>query len=127
MAVAELHAHLATGSTTVSRCWAVTRADGTRYGFTDHDVDLVFEGLRFRADTGLSALALQQATGLSVDNTEAMGALSDDALSEADIDAGRFDGAEVVSWMVNWQDVTQRKVLFRGSIGEIRRTGGAFH
>ena len=54
MAVAELHAHLATGSTTVSRCWAVTRADGTRYGFTDHDVDLVFEGLRFRADTGLS-------------------------------------------------------------------------
>lgn len=127
MAVAELHAHLATGSTTVARCWAVTRADGTRYGFTDHDVDLVFEELRFRADTGLSALALQQATGLSVDNTEAMGALSDDALSEADIEAGRFDGAEVVSWLVNWQDVTQRKVLFRGSIGEIRRAGGAFH
>ncbi|KAA8614020.1 DUF2163 domain-containing protein [Salipiger aestuarii] len=123
----ELHDHLATGITTVSRCWAVTRTDGLRYGFTDHDADLVFDGLTFRADTGLSAKALSQATGLSVDNTEAMGALRDDSLSEADIEAGRFDGAEVVSWLVNWRDVSQRRILFRGSIGEMRRVNGAFH
>lgn len=127
MGTQELHDHLATGITTVSRCWAVTRADGERYGFTDHDGNLVFDGLTFRADTGLSAKALSQATGLSVDNTEAMGALRDDALSEADIEAGRFDGAEVVSWLVNWRDVSQRRVLFRGSIGEMRRMNGAFH
>jgi uncharacterized phage protein (TIGR02218 family) len=127
MGIAELHDHLATGLTTVSRCWEVTRADGLRLGFTDHDRDLSFDGLVFRADTGLSAKALQQATGLAVDNTEAMGALRDDALSDADIEAGRFDGAEVVSWLVNWQEVSQRKVLFRGTIGQIRRAGGAFH
>ncbi|MBN9887714.1 DUF2163 domain-containing protein [Salipiger abyssi] len=127
MGVEELHAHLATGLTTVARCWAVTRRDGTRYGFTDHDRDLSFDGLLFRADTGLTAMALQQATGLSVDNTEAMGALRDDALSEADIEAGRFDGAEVVSWLVNWRDTDQRRMMFRGSIGEIRRANGAFH
>ncbi|MBU2960142.1 DUF2163 domain-containing protein [Citreicella sp. C3M06] len=123
----ELHEHLAGGVTTVSRCWSLTRTDGTRFGFTDHDGDLVFDGLTFRADTGLSAKALSQATGLSVDNTEAMGALRDDALSDSDIEAGRFDGAEVVSWLVNWRDVTQRRILFRGSIGEIRRANGAFH
>lgn len=123
----ELHDHLATGVTTVSRCWAVTRTDGVRYGFTDHDGNLVFDGLTFRAETGLSAKALSQATGLSVDNSEAMGALRDDALSEADILAGRFDGAEVVSWLVNWQDVSQRRIMFRGSIGELRRSNGAFH
>ncbi len=123
----ELHDHLATGITTVSRCWAVTRADGVRYGFTDHDGDLEFDGLTFRADTGLSAKALTQATGLSVDNTEAMGALRDDALSEADIEAGRFDGAEVLSWLVNWRDVSQRRIMFRGTIGEMRRMNGAFH
>ncbi|WP_353472008.1 DUF2163 domain-containing protein [Salipiger sp. H15] len=127
MGAAELHAHLATGLTTVARCWALTRGDGTRYGFTDHDRDLSFEGLTFRAGSGLSALALQQATGLSVDNTEAMGALSDEALSEAEIEAGRFDGAELVSWLVNWSDVAQRRVMFRGTIGEIRRGDGAFH
>ena len=127
MGAAELHAHLAGGLGTVARCWAVTRADGISLGFTDHDRDLAFEGQSFRADTGLSAKTLQQATGLSVDNSEAMGALRDDALSEADIEAGRFDGAEVVCWLVNWQDVSQRRMLFRGSIGEIRRAGGAFH
>ncbi|KUF11930.1 DUF2163 domain-containing protein [Pseudoponticoccus marisrubri] len=122
-----LHDHLATGQTTVARAWAVTRTDGVRYGFTDHDRDLVFDGITFRADTGLSARALSQATGLSVDNTEAMGALSDAAIREEDIAAGRFDGAEVVAWLVNWADVTARRVMFRGHIGELRRGAGAFH
>ncbi|WP_417723665.1 DUF2163 domain-containing protein [Salipiger sp.] len=127
MGAPELHAHLATGLTTVARCWAITRRDGVRFGFTDHDRTLSFAGLAFRADTGLSAAALQQATGLSVDNTEATGALSDAAISEADIEAGRYDGAGVESWLVNWADVAQRRLMFRGTIGEIRRSGGAFH
>ncbi|WP_417721219.1 DUF2163 domain-containing protein [Salipiger sp.] len=127
MGAPELHAHLATGLTTVARCWAITRRDGVRFGFTDHDRTLSFAGLAFRADTGLSAAALQQATGLSVDNTEATGALSDVAISEADIEAGRYDGAGVESWLVNWADVAQRRLMFRGTIGEIRRSGGAFH
>lgn len=127
MGAAELHAHLAGGLTTVARAWAVTRKDGTRLGFTDHDRDLSFDGLVFRADSGLSARALSQSTGLSVDNTEAMGALSASAISEADIVAGRYDGAEVVAWLVNWADVTERRVMFRGDIGEVRRAEGAFH
>ncbi len=120
-------AHLATGLTNVCRCWAVIRRDGVTYGFTDHDLPLVFDGLTYRADSGMSAKALVQSTGLSVDNTESMGVLSDSAISEADIDAGRFDGAEVLHWLVNWRDVSQRLLRFRGSIGEIRRGAGAFH
>ncbi len=122
-----LHAHLATGQSTVARAWAVTRTDGTVFGFTDHDLDLAFEGITFKAETGLTAKALQQATGLAVDNTEAMGALTDAAIREEDIAAGRFDGAEVTAWMVNWADVTARRVMFRGHIGEVRRGAGAFH
>ncbi len=121
-----LHAHLSTGLTTVARCWEVRRRDGRRYGFTDHDLDLTFDGLVFRADTGMSAAALQQGTGLAVDNSEAIGALTAASLTDADIAAGRFDGAAVTAWMVNWADVTARKVLFRGSLGEITRSGGAF-
>jgi uncharacterized phage protein (TIGR02218 family) len=123
---AEFLAHVATGTTTLCRAWAITRSDGVSYGFTDHDVALAFDGLQFKADTGLSASALAQSTGLSVDNTEALGALSDVAVTEADIEAGRFDGAEVRAWLVNWQDVNQRWMQFRGSIGELRRAGGAF-
>ncbi|MCK0148807.1 DUF2163 domain-containing protein [Marivita sp. S6314] len=121
-----LGAHLATGLTTVARCWEVRRKDGRRFGFTDHDLDLSFDDLVFRADTGLSAAALQQGTGLAVDNSEAIGALRDSAVSDADIAAGRFDGAEVTAWLVNWADEDARKILFRGTLGEITRTGGAF-
>ena len=121
-----LKAHLETGVTTTCRCWAVTRSDGVTLGFTDHDCGLAFEGISFKADTGLSAMALQQSTGLSVDNTEAVGALSDAAIREADIEAGRYDGAEVRAWLVNWADVGARQLQFRGSIGELRRAGGAF-
>lgn len=127
MGAEALHAHLADGIGTVARAWAVTRRDGTVYGFTDHDLDLQFDGIVFKAETGLAAKALSQSTGLSIDNTEAMGALSDAAIREEDIAAGRFDGAEVVAWLVNWADVTARRVMFRGHIGEIRRGGGAFH
>ncbi|SFD53751.1 DUF2163 domain-containing protein [Roseivivax sediminis] len=127
MSEAALHDHLETGLTTVARAWEVNRTDGVSFGFTDHDRDLTFAGRTFRADSGLTALALQQGTGLSVDNTEALGALSADAITEADIEAGRFDDAEVVAWLVNWADTSARKILFRGFIGEIRREEGAFH
>ncbi len=120
-------AHLATGLTNVCRCWALIRRDGVTYGFTDHDLPLVFDGLTYRADSGMSAKALVQSTGLSVDNTESMGVLTDGSITEADIDAGRFDGAEVLHYLVNWRNVSQRVLRFRGSIGEIRRGAGAFH
>ena len=92
--------HLKTGATTICRAWSVRRRDGVINGFTDHDRDLEFGGLTYRADTGMTAGALQQATGLSVDNTDAIGVLSDDALREDDIKAGRFDGAEVNDFAV---------------------------
>ena len=119
--------HAASGLTTLCRCWAIRRSDGVEYGFTDHDLPLAFDGVMFKAETGLTAAALTQSTGLSVDNTEALGALSDAAITEADIEAGRFDGAEVRAWLVNWADVTVRWLQFRGTIGEMRRSGGAFH
>ncbi len=121
-----LNAHLQSGATTLCRAWAVRRADGTELGFTDHDRDLSFDGIAFRAGTGLTARSLMQSTGLSVDNSEALGVLTSGAVREADIEAGRYDGAEVRSWLVNWADVSQRALQFRGTLGEIRRTGGAF-
>ena len=119
--------HLDTGVTTLARCWIVIRRDGTMFGFTDHDQELAFDGMTFKADAGMTARAIVSATGLSVDNSEAMGALSDAAITEADIEAGRFDGAEVKAWLVNWADVEMRSLRFAGTIGELRRMGGAFH
>lgn len=122
----ELKAHLAAGCTTIARSWAVVRKDGKVLGFTDHDAELVFEGIRFEPDSGMTAKALVQGTGLAVDNTEGYGALSSEAITEADILAGRFDGAEVRAWIVNWADVSQSALTFRGTLGEMTRGAGAF-
>lgn len=121
-----LKTHLKTGSTTVCRAWLVRREDGETLGFTDHDCDLEFDGVVFAARTGLTAGALEKTKGMAVDNTEVLGALSDAAVSEDDIVAGRYDGAEVTTFLVNWAEVTARVVLFRGTFGELTRSDGAF-
>ncbi len=118
--------HLASGLTTVCRAWAVTRKDGVELGFTDHDRAFSFEGIDFRASSGLTARAVEQSTGLDVDNSEALGALSDASIREDDVRAGLYDKAEVRSWLVNWADVSERRLIFRGSLGEIERQGKSF-
>jgi uncharacterized phage protein (TIGR02218 family) len=122
----DLFAHLGTGVTHTCRCWEVRRTDGVRLGFTDHDCPLEFDGLNFTPQGGLTARALASSAGLSVDNTSALGVLSDARISEADIAAGRFDGAEVTVWLVCWDDTEARQIQFRGTIGEITRANGAF-
>ena len=121
-----LYAHLRSGVTHSCHCWMVRRRDGVTLGFTDHDQSLQFAGVVFAPQNGLTARAIASTTGLSVNNTEAFGVLSDDAIAEADILAGRYDGAEVQVWLVCWDDVTARKTLFRGSLGEITRGAGGF-
>ena len=61
-----------------------------------------------------------------MDNTEIIGSLSDAAISETDLTVGRFDGAEVVIWLLNWKDVEQRTIRFRGNFGEIQISNGSF-
>ena len=122
-----LQAHLDTGATTLAWCWRLTRGDGTRLGFTDHDRDLAFDATTFAAATGFTATEIKDAVGLSVDNLEVESALSSDSLNEDDLAAGLFDDAAIEIWRVNWQDTTAQRVLMRsGSIGEVRRAGAAF-
>ena len=123
---ADLTAHLAACASEVARCWTLIRRDGVTLGCTEHDRDLAFDGITFRAETGLTAAALSQTTGLSVDNTAALGALSAAAISEAEIAAGRYDGARVEAWLVCWSNPKIRTLVFRGTLGEITRTGAAF-
>lgn len=126
MSSAVLQDHLLTGATHICHCWVLQRQDGLTLGFTDHDQMLEFDGLKFLPQCGLSARALSSTTGLSVDNSEAAGVLSADAITEADIEAGRYDGATVSTWLVQWDDPEVRQLRFSGTIGEITRVSGAF-
>ncbi|MEP1934946.1 MAG: DUF2163 domain-containing protein [Roseibium sp.] len=119
-------AHIAGDATTLCWCWQVTRADGSMLGFTDHDRTLSFGGVTFEAASGFSGTEIESSLGLSVDNMEVEGALSSDAIREADIAAGLYDDAEIILFRVNWQDVAQRETIKRGNIGEVTRGELAF-
>jgi uncharacterized phage protein (TIGR02218 family) len=122
----ELQARLDGGATRLCRCWLVKRRDGAELGFTDHDADVSFDGALFRASSGMDATALASATGLSVDNAQAAGALSSASVSEEDVRAGKYDDAEIRHWLVDWERPDLRVLLFKGRFGEIRRSDGAF-
>lgn len=121
-----LQAKLDSGVTTLARCWIVTRRDGVVAGFTDHDGDLVIDGVACRAGTGFSASEATSRFDLSVDGAEISGALAAESLTEADLAAGRFDAAQVDTWLVDWSDVTLRVLLSRAALGEVKREGEAF-
>ncbi len=123
---AGLKAHLDSGATTLCRCWEVRRSDGVAMGFTNHDEDLIMDGVTFRADTGMDAGMIDQGLGLSVDNAQAVGALSSAAITEEDVLAGRYDGATVRHWLVNWAVPAERLLLFSGTLGEFREANGRF-
>lgn len=122
----DLQAHLDEGTTTLAWCWRIVRADGTSFGFTDHDRTLSFEGTDFEPESGLTASEVRSGSDLSVDAQDAEGVLTSDRITETDILDGRWDNAEVEVWRVNWADTSQRVLLRRGAVGQIRRGRMAF-
>lgn len=121
-----MQAHLDSGATTLCHCWKLTRADGLVLGFTDHDNDLAFAGTVYEAGSGFEASEIQSSLGLSIDNLDASGALTSEALGEDALAAGLFDNAEIEIHLVNWADTAQHLLLRKGNIGEVSRSDRAF-
>lgn len=119
-------AHIAQGETTLANCWRITRRDGVALGFTDHDETLGFDGTMFLPAHGLDGGEAPAKLGAQVETSEVLGVLHAEAISEDDILLGRYDGAQVQTWRVNWADVKERLLLRTDTIGEIVREDGVF-
>lgn len=116
-----LQAAIDGGAASLCRCWLLERPDGVTLGFTDHDAEVSFDGMVFEPDSGFERTALERSLGLSVDNMEAAGALRSDAITEADLSRGLYDGATIRQWLVDWSNTAARDLMFAGRIGEVRR------
>ena len=115
-----LATHLAGAVTTLATCWRVERTDGAVFGFTDHDRDLVVSSVTYAAASGYARAAIASRADLSVDDTELSGILNSGLITESDIRAGIWDGAEVRTFVVNWTDISQGTLpLRRGRLGEV--------
>jgi len=110
---------------TVAVWWRIERRDGVTLGFTSHDRDLDVAGLRHRSAPGMVPSAVRRSATFEADSAEIAGALSHDAINEADLAAGRFDGARVTMGLVDWETL-DGETLFAGSIGSVGREGAQF-
>ncbi len=122
----DLQSHLDSGATTMCHCWLLVRHDGTRLGFTDHDLDLLVDGQLYEASAGFTASAVSASSGLAVDNLDVLGALSSSSLTDGELAAGLFDDAEIEIWRVNWTAPEQRMLLRKGNLGEVHRGSQGF-
>lgn len=119
-------ARLSGGVTTLCWAWRIARSDGLTLGFTDHDAPLMLDGLSCAPHAALSGGAIEKSSDAAVDSAQAAGALRDDAIAEADLAAGLWDGARVDVYRVDWTDPSLRAHMFAGFIGEVRRGAQAF-
>lgn len=122
-----LAAALASGATTLARGWRLTRRDGVVIGLTEHDGELFVDGTPFRAASGVAGSEDANALGFAVGGGEMSAALTSELIDEADLDAGRYDGAAIELILVDWSAPENFLLLRRASLGEVRREGGSFH
>jgi uncharacterized phage protein (TIGR02218 family) len=123
----DLQSHLESGATTLCWCWKIVRNDNVTQGFTDHDVNLAFDGVTYEAASGFTASEVQSSLGLAVDNLTVTGALNSATINESDLAAGLYDDASIEIWRVNWQSPDQRVLMRKGSLGEVQRGRTGFH
>jgi uncharacterized phage protein (TIGR02218 family) len=113
--------------TTLALCWRIDRRDGVSLGFTAHDRDLVIDGLPYRAAPGMTPSAISLSDGFDVDTLDIAGALTSDAITAGDLEAGRWDGASVRLFAADWSDAGAAAVhLARGTLGQVGVRDGAF-
>ncbi len=113
--------YLDTEVTTLSLCWYLKRYDGQEMGFTNHDCDIVFEGIKYIAKSGFAASAIVSDSSLSVDNLDISCVIDDDIIKEGDILSGLYDHAEIRIFLVNYMNLEAGAVkMRRGWLGEVK-------
>lgn len=106
--------------THLALCWRLVRRDGVALGFTSHDRDLLVDGLIHLARPGMSPSAIVLGDGVTADDLEVAGGLSSAALTGGDLLDGRWDGARLRLFLVDWQNPDAGDIILAvGTLGDI--------
>jgi uncharacterized phage protein (TIGR02218 family) len=113
--------------TSLAFCWRLERRDGICLGFTSHDRSLEVDGLLYRAAPGMVPSAISTSDGFDASALDVAGALSGEAISEADLLTGRWDRAAISVLLVDWRDPgAERLELARGELGDVSAKANGF-
>lgn len=108
-------------------CWRLERRDGVAIGLTSHDRPLIVDGFRYVATPGVVPSAIRHTGDMDSMVMDVESALSVAALSDADLAAGRWDGAAVSLHLTEWDAPGELWLeLANGTLGLVRQGDGAF-
>ncbi len=108
-------------------CWRLERKDGAGLALTSHDRALTVAGIRYEPSPGMTPSAIRSEMGLEPRSSEVAGALSNAAIGEADLLAGRWDGAALQLTAVDWESPDEEVVeLLSGTLGQAAAKDGEY-
>lgn len=87
----------------LATCWRIQRTDGVTLRVTDHDCTLEVDGETYTPAFGFNASARQKQEGTRVQNLEMRGIIAAGGITADDIRAGKYRGAEIVEFTVDWR------------------------
>jgi uncharacterized phage protein (TIGR02218 family) len=89
-------------------------------GFTDHDEMLNVDSLDYDSIAGFTPTTVENKSNMSVDNLDVEGQVFPSKITEEDLLAGLYDYAEIEIFVVNYEDLSQGKLIIkRGRLGEV--------
>lgn len=113
--------------TFLATCVKLTCKDGVIMGFTDYAHNITISGITYEAKSGYSATTVTSSSGLAVDNLDIEGALSSEAITEADLTAGKYNFAAIEIFQVDYtKPQAGRNILKAGTLGQVSRGDHAF-
>lgn len=103
--------------------WEIVRQDGQTFYFTDHDIDVTFNGHVYSSGVGYDRTAIEDKADMSSDSLEVSGVLSTSDISREDIRGGLFDGAEVWVRVIDYTAPAPAHSIVRrrGWFGEVKQ------
>lgn len=108
-------------------CWRLERRDGVTIGITTHDRVLDISGLTYHPAPSIAPSAILRGGDGAEEILDVRGALSSNAINEADLDAGRWDGALTLLHLTEWTEPGALWLeLARGELGSVSREGGTY-
>lgn len=118
---ANLKAHLQGETLTICTLWKITRADAQVFGFTDASRDITYSGTTYLAATGHAPSNIATSSDMSVDNLEVSAVLDSASITVADLQAGKWDFAQVEIMIVNYLSLADGHMMLRkGWIGNVQ-------
>lgn len=117
---AAITSHYATRKTTMVHALKITRADGTVYGFTEHDVSDTVSGQLYQARPGLNVTSIVIAAGFNVGNLKLRTLHDGTVFTSAEIHGKVWSNAAFQILRYNWASPADgADVLLAGNFGEI--------